>query len=282
MKNNYPVFILSNKRANNILTINTLRKHNYTGKIFIVIDDEDLQSDEYFRIYGKDVIKFKKSDYDWVDTYDNIPNRNTVVYARNAVYDIAENLGYEYFIVLDDDYTSFEYRIDGNGNYKYTPIPNLDEFFDMLYDWYINSNLQCLAIGQGGDYIGGKGNNFHKSFRRRKIMNFFVESTKRRIIFVGRFNDDINTAINVQKTGNPCLTFALAVIVQKQTQKQPGGLTELYLSYGTYVKSFYTVMANPSCCKISYLGIGKSKRIHHRITWENAVPMIISSDYKKE
>ena len=281
MKNNYPVFILTNRRAKSVLTYASLRKQNYTGEIYLVIDDEDPQAEEYFKIYGDSVIQFCKKDYDWVDVRDNIPNRNAVVFARNAVFDIAEQLGYEYFIVLDDDYRTFEYRIDGNGNYKYSMVPNLDELFDMLYNWYINSTMQCLAIAQGGDYMGGYGNNFHTSLRRRKIMNFYVMSTKRRIIFSGRMNEDLSTSLDIQKEGKPCLTFAHAVVVQQPTQKRKGGLTEMYLLYGTYVKSFYTVMANPSCCKISYMG-NKNKRIHHAVKWENAVPMIISPDYKKE
>lgn len=281
MKNNYPVFILTNRRAKSVLTYASLRKQNYTGEIYLVIDDEDPQASEYFELYNDSVIQFCKKDYDWVDTYDNIPDRNAVVFARNAVFDIAEQLGYEYFIVLDDDYRTFEYRIDENGNYKYSMVPNLDELFDLLYDWYINSTMQCLAIAQGGDYIGGYNNNFHTSLRRRKIMNFYVMSTKRRIIFSGRINEDLNTSIDIQKKGKPCLTFAHAVVVQQPTQQRKGGLTEMYLSYGTYVKSFYTVIANPSCCKISYMG-NKNKRIHHAVQWENAVPMIISSDYKKE
>lgn len=281
MKNNYPVFILTNRRAKSVLTYNTLRKQNYTGEIYLVIDDEDPQADDYFEIYGDSVIQFCKKDYDWVDTRDNMPNRNAVVFARNAVFDVAEQLGYEYFIVLDDDYQTFEYRIDKNGNYKYSIVPDLDELFDMLYDWYINSTMQCLAIGQGGDYLGGFNNNFHTSLRRRKVMNFYVMSTKRRMVFSGRINEDLNASLDIQKEGKPCVTFAHAIVVQQPTQKRKGGLTETYILYGTYVKSFYSVMANPSCCKISYMG-NDNKRIHHAVKWNNAVPMIISPDYKKE
>jgi len=281
MKNNYAVFILTNRRANSIITINTLRRCNYTGKIFLVIDDEDPQADEYFRIYGEQVVQFCKRDYDWVDTFDNIPNRNTVVFARNAVYDLAEKLGYEYFIVLEDDYKTFEFRIDANGMYKYSMVENLDELFDLLLDYYINSSLYCLGLAQGGDYIGGRKNNIHRSLRRRKVMNFFVLSTKRRMYFNGRMNDDLNGSIETQKEGKPCITFAHALITQQTTQQRKGGLSDMYKKYGTYVKSFYTIIANPSCCKISYLG-ENHMRIHHSVKWENAVPMIISPDYKKE
>lgn len=279
-KVNYAVFILTNRRAKSVLTCNTLRNQNYTGKIYLVIDDEDPEADEYFKIYGDAVIQFCHGDYDWVETYDNNPSRKSLVYARNAVYDVAESLGYEYFIVLDDDYHSFELRIDKDGLYKYSRIKNLDKLFDVTFDYYISSGLQCLAWAQGGDYIGGYNNNMHTSLRRRKIMNCFFKSTKRRVIFSGRINEDVNGAIDTQQKGKPCLTFAHALIVQTATQKTFGGMTEIYKKSGTYVKSFYTIIANPSCCKVSFIG-ENYKRIHHAVKWDNAVPMIISPDYKK-
>ena len=63
-------------------------------------------------------------------------------------------------------------------------------------------------------------------------------------------------------------------IDQKDTQSNAGGLTDIYLEVGTYVKSFYSVMAAPSCVKVSVMG-DTSSRIHHAVTWKNAVPKII-------
>lgn len=57
-------------------------------------------------------------------------------------------------------------------------------------------------------------------------------------------------------------------------------MTEVYLNQGTYVKSFYTVMLNPSAVKINLMG-NKDKRLHHKILWKNAVPKILSENYKK-
>ena len=68
---------------------------------------------------------------------------------------------------------------------------------------------------------------------------------------------------------------------QPQTQANAGGITEAYLQYGTYVKSFYSVMLCPSCVKISEMG-QSHKRIHHLIDWEVAVPKIVSSKFKKQ
>lgn len=47
MNENFAVFILSHGRADNIKTIKTLKKQGYTGKIYIIIDDEDEQESLY-------------------------------------------------------------------------------------------------------------------------------------------------------------------------------------------------------------------------------------------
>ena len=76
-------------------------------------------------------------------------------------------------------------------------------------------------------------------------------------------------------------SIADASLDQCVTQAFHGGLTESYLDNGTYVKSFYTVMNCPSCVKVATMGY-TDRRYHHRIEWENAVPKIISSRYKKK
>jgi hypothetical protein len=38
---------------------------------------------------------------------------------------------------------------------------------------------------------------------------------------------------------------------QKETQATLAALTEIYLELGTYVKSFYSVIAAPSCVKVA-------------------------------
>ncbi len=47
MRNDFAVLILSHGRADRVYTIPTLRKGGYTGKIYIVVDNEDEQQDEY-------------------------------------------------------------------------------------------------------------------------------------------------------------------------------------------------------------------------------------------
>ena len=94
-------------------------------------------------------------------------------------------------------------------------------------------------------------------------------------------NDDVNTYLTNGKKGFLFFQTTNIQVCQELTQKKSGGNTEAYKMYGTYLKSFYSVMIEPSCCKIYQIGLS-SKRIHHSIKWNNAVPCIIDEKYKKK
>ena len=57
-------------------------------------------------------------------------------------------------------------------------------------------------------------------------------------------------------------------------------MTELYLSSGTYVKSFYTVMYSPSSVRIELMK-SRHPRLHHRIDWTKTVPVILHEKHRK-
>lgn len=66
-----------------------------------------------------------------------------------------------------------------------------------------------------------------------------------------------------------------------EIQEKDGGVTEAYQKYGTYVKSFYSVMLSPSSIKICMMG-QTSPRLHHKIKYETTYPCIIGEEYKKK
>ena len=53
MQDNFAVFILSHGRAGTIKTLKMLKKGNYTGKTYIIIDNQDEQGEEYKKLYGE-------------------------------------------------------------------------------------------------------------------------------------------------------------------------------------------------------------------------------------
>ena len=105
-------------------------------------------------------------------------------------------------------------------------------------------------------------------------MNSFVCATVKPFLFRGRINEDVNTYVSLGRTGDLFFTDLHLQLEQPATQANTGGMTEVYLDSGTYVKSFYTVMVAPSCTSIGLFG-RINKRLHHKINWQKAVPLII-------
>jgi len=280
MVNKYCVLILSHGRPDRIYTYRTLRRHGYTGPIFIVIDDYDKTAEEYKRLYKKEVVVFNKQRYiDETDKADNFGKTKTIVFARNAGFDIAESLGYKQFIELDDDYTSFVYKYNKTKCYEARPIRNLDAIWDLIFNFYASHDILSTAMSQTGDHIGGKYSGFGLK-GSRKAMNSFFLSTERRFKFIGTINEDVNTYFLLGGQGKIFLTIPIVALQQKSTQQNQGGMTDVYLDHGTYLKTFYTVMLCPSSVKCSIM-VTKNKRIHHRINWKATVPKIISDRFKK-
>lgn len=282
MKSNFAVFILSHGRADNVLTINTLRKIGYTGKIYIIIDNEDDQAEKYKKLKDvEDVIIFdKEKEMEFTDTADNYKDHRLVVYARNKCHDIAKDLGLEYFLELDDDYTGFGIRYDNNGKLSRKSITQADRLFEDMIEFLEKSNALTVTFAQGGDYIAGIGSKVWQDRLSRKAMNCFFCKTDRPFKFSGSTNEDVNAYITYGNRGELMFTIADICMDQLQTQSNSGGLTDIYLDNGTYVKSFYSVIHQPQCVRISTMG-NKFRRIHHKILWEHCTPKIINQKYKK-
>jgi len=273
MREDFAAFILTHGRADRVETFKTLRNCGYTGKIYIVIDDEDKTADEYRKRYGDMVLQFWKADIaKTFDEGDNFNDRRAIIYARNACFDLARQVGVKYFVELDDDYHWFGYRFE-----KGYTIRSLDDVFASLVDFLENTATDSIAFSQGGDHIGGAETPIKL---KRKAMNSFVCSTEKPIQFFGRINEDVNLYTAGSRRGMVFFTLTSIQLNQKETQTKEGGMTDIYRSAGTYIKSFYTVMYSPSCTKISTMG-RFNPRLHHLINWNATAPLIIREEYKK-
>ena len=286
IRDDFCAFILTHGRPDRIYTYDTLKRHGYTGKIYIVIDDEDETESEYKKRFGGSVLQFCKREIaQQIDEGDNFNDRRAIIYARNACWDLAERVGVKYFIQLDDDYTIFTHTMDNKGNYltKRPWIRNLDKIFDELVLYLKNTPALTVAMAQGGDFIGGQTSSVFRKKLARKAMNTFVCSAGKEFLFYGRINEDVNTYTLSGFKGEIFLTVARLRMEQKQTQSNAGGMTDFYNESGTYIKSFYTIMFAPSCSRVVRLVSSKkgAMRLHHRIYWENAVPKIVRENVKK-
>ena len=287
MREDFCAFILTHGRPDNVITYQTLRSHGYTGKVFIVIDDEDEAGEEYKRIFGDDVLVFSKDEIGkYTDQFDNFSDRRAILWARNACWDLAKQMGYRYFIQLDDDYTGWHYRRMGRGHrlstskaeeYHSWKADSLNAVFEAMVKFIETTPVKTIALSQGGEHQGG----IPRKYRfKRKAMNSFVCDTEKPFLFRGRLNDDVNTYVSLGSIGDLFFTDMGVYLGQSQTQGSVGGITEAYRDSGTYVKSFYTVMTAPSCTTVGVLGT-KHQRLHHRINWGKAFPLIIPQQFRQ-
>lgn len=283
MKNNFAAFILTHGRPNKVYTYDSLLASGYTGEIYIIIDNEDEKADQYKKRYKDKVIMFDKLEiskkFDFADNFDD---RRSIVFARNACFEIAKKLNLKYFIQLDDDYTTFLYKFDEKLNFQERRILDIDSIFGSMLSFFEKTNVTALAMAQNGDFIGGAGGSFAKNITlKRKCMNTIICSVDRFFKFHGRINEDVNTYTLEGSKGILFFTFPLVSIIQKSTQSNSGGMTDIYKDNGTYIKSFYSVLFSPSSVKVAEMG-SKHKRLHHRIIWNNTVPKILRESHKKQ
>lgn len=282
MRNDFAAFILTHGRPDNVKTYQTLRKQGYTGKIYFILDNEDETLKQYEERYGREsIIVFDKElAAASVDTADQAEDKRAVVYARNQCFDIAAMLGLRYFLQLDDDYIRFDFRYDDNGSLRHQLANDLDAVFGCMIDFLNESGALTVAFAQGGDFIGGINNDFWKKRLKRKAMNTFFCDVKKPFSFAGSINEDVNMYTTLGNRGELILSIADVSVEQPATQSKAGGLTDIYLSLGTYVKSFYSVIFSPQCVKVAEMGV-HHKRMHHFVSWNNCTPMILNERLKR-
>lgn len=291
MPNDFAVFILTHGRAGDVITYATLRRCGYTGPIYLLVDDEDKQLDQYLAEFGEQVIVFRKQDaVDITDACDNYTQRNSVVYARNWSFVVAARLGIKYFWQLDDDYFEFHWSLNNDREYittvNSTKVADLDSVIGACVTFLVESGAKSMAFAQAGDFIGGENSAIVKRYGERgtfsrKLMNTFFFATDNPVSFRGRVNEDANLYTECGRRGDLFVTVTRLRVQQKRTQLKPGGLTDIYKELGTYVKSFYSVMVAPSCVKIAIFHGRLHSRIHHAVRWKNVCPLIVDPLHRK-
>lgn len=273
----FAVVIPTYGRPDRVFTYETLRKSGYTGDIYLLCDDSDHSLAAYQKRYGEKVLVFSKDQViGTFDRMDNFNRRNVVVYARNAIYEKAKEAGLKFIAVLDDDYTTLEYRVTYNYGYHAVRMKNADNVFAAFLDFLEVTQCSTICFAQGGDFIGGSQNKRFAIDKKplRKMMNLYFFDVDRPVEFMGTINEDLTASVAEGIAGRLTLTTPLASVVQKQTQSNAGGLTDIYLDLGTYVKSFYSVMYAPSCVKVASMG-NTHKRMHHSVEWKYAAAKVI-------
>jgi len=302
----YVILILSYTRPEFLKTHTwaLLDEVNSHAKRVVVLSDDDPTIREYRKTFGDDSIYVfskeeaeKRYDMDLVDCYwGKSLSRKATVWARNEQFRIARELGYRWFIVLDDDYVDVVMRramIKKSTGEAFFPRIRAALFareeseglsvFDhccLKYFHLLNSApwLYITAFSQIGDFIGGVGSVMARYSYRWKAMNVFFGDTRKEYRYYGRFNDDVNAYILNGKRGQLSLTLDMPSIDQTPTQQASGGITDMYRTFGTYVKSIPSAVLCPSSVSVSCMGV-TFRRVHHCVNWTYTCPLVVDDSF---
>lgn len=176
VRDDFAIFILSYGRPE-CKTLDTLSKSGYTGKVYVVIGDDDPCYESYVSKYPDSLVVFNKDkamellDF---DDYDGGRYGKLVLYARNYCFEIAKQLGYTYGLMLDDDYRSIERRYIEGKKLKVMKIDCFDDICNCFIQFLISSKALTVAMSQGGDFIGGYDSSMAKQKVKKKSYECFL------------------------------------------------------------------------------------------------------------
>jgi hypothetical protein len=277
MRDDFAVLIITHGRPDNQLTLETLKRENYSGQIYLVVDDEDETKERYIQQYGAEKIKiFHK--IEWFDIGDNFyDKKNSSVYARNECFRIAKEIGLKYFVEMDDDFTDICYRYADGDTLRSKRITNLDEIFEAFCEFLEVEPITCLSFAVQGDMIGGVNGKFKEGLIRRARNTFFCKVEKP-FEFKGRF-EDITTPTWYNSIGEIFATVTAINIAALDKEKNHGGMAEMKNQNITYWERFYAIMWMPSAIRVSRLDAEGNHREY--VQMNNIIPKILNERYKK-
>lgn len=234
--NECAIFILSNGRPDKVKTYDYL-KTSFSGDVYILCDDQD----ETLPAYKDEWIK--KS-----DPMDNFNSKKSVLYARNAVFEIAAAMGYRYFAMADDDIKDLQFRYEQDGKLLAKPVSNLDKVIDYIVQLMSATAISYFSFGTDKNFIGGVQNrNFQKKVID-KVYNFIICKSGQQHSYKGIMNEDeIHNVISLS-TGVLLKSLTAIQIVMKPVGKgETGGNSETYKENGyySYTRNFYPIIACP-------------------------------------
>lgn len=282
MRTDYIVFIITHGRPNNQLTLNLLKELGYTGKYLLVLDDtDDIRT--YVNNYGADNIVVFSKEYYFSIADTGLSKQERVLkfpqYARMAVEDIAKELGYQFFMVLDDDLINIRIRYDKDGVLKSQSTKGIiNEVFAKCIDFIDDANVACASFGWGNSYRGGVKVLYDYTSRNRMCAETFIRNGKFEVDWRPLMIHDLLTSISCNMGGQVWMQLLnIQIDIKVSEGKCDGGSAEVYRSFNKFRRVCFPLMMYPSCNKPRWY---KDKWIT-TFSPENGCNKIIGSRYKK-
>ena len=246
--NECAIFILSNGRPDKVKTYDYL-KASFSGDVYILCDDQDETLPAYKDKFGSKVIVFDKDE--WIkksDPMDNFNSKKSVLYARNAVFEIADAMGYRYFAMADDDIKDLQFRYEQDGKLLAKPVSNLDKVIGCIVQLMNTTAISYFSFGTDKNFIGGVQNrNFQKKVID-KVYNFIICKSGQQHSYKGIMNEDeIHNVISLSTGVLLKSLTAIQIIMEPVGKGETGGNSETYKENGyySYTRNFYPIIACP-------------------------------------
>lgn len=282
----FAVFILSHNRAERVETFDTLKAAGYTGKLYIVVDDEDPQLDRYRERFDgrKDVellVFGKEPMMDVADTVYPEKKRSSALYARNFIEQYAVFTGIDVFAMMDDDITSLRFRWVEEGSVKSQIVSyTMDKVFEFYGQYMLDADIATTSFPFSMFYISGTSGLDKKITESRHTYQIHIRNTNFPVDWVSVINQDTITQLQTMQVGYIWWSIPFLVFDAEPMNSKSGGLKTVYDSIKDFDMAFLAVMSNPSCCKVAYSS-GPRSTMQIKEDKHTSYPMIISERYMK-
>ena len=273
------IYICTHGRPGKQITLKALRDAGYTGKIILVLDDEDETISEYYDNLDMcdDFIFFKKqSVIDITNTTSSPPNRKTILYAKNACEIDAEKRGLDVFAICDDDIPGFRYRYIEDGSCKSLQVKHhMDAIINSYFQYVLDADITATSFGMAQFYFSGEKCFSPETMLKWRVPYTFVfRNPKHKVDWVSDYGEDITTAIECANQGKFMMASPFVQMNLSPMGVGEGGMVELHKD--TFKLAEYGHVWHPTSEQIRYY----KDHWMSTIKRECAFPMLISSKYK--
>jgi len=273
------IFIPSYNRADNLRTVNYFLKNEYPAeRLHVVVDDASekeminkyravsQKTETHLHIFSMEEARRR---YDYVHRPSEL--RRSAGQARNMIFDIADKLSIDFYVVIDDDTVYFEIKKRG----RYCKVANMKEItdvFELVKKFMKKRRIGLWGLSQTGDFIGGE----NRKLYRRKVMN--TAFYNRKYIYRGERgvqDDDTSLFTCVQSEGLFTGSNGEGVLIkQKESAVQEGGLTDLYKECKLLNKSLVCPIQHPSAIWATKQE-RNGGRLHHHVNKRYLYPKLL-------
>lgn len=276
--------ICTHGRPNAQHTLKTLRASGYTGKVILIVDDEDDTVGELVQNNcgnNTEFMTFCKQNYiDKSDTGTNENQRKCILYAKNFCECLAQNIELDAFVIADDDILNFRFRYPEEGSLKSQKVlSTMDEVMDAYYKVMLDCDMVATGFGFTQFYFSGSDSFSSDNIQKYRVpYNFVFRNAKHRVDWMSWFGEDIITAVYYGRVGQ--LWTALPYVQQEivALASASGGMKDTYDGNSSARLAMQNVMYLPAELK-AYNYKGKYMASIKR---EASFPKIISSSFKKQ